>query len=66
MKRKTISITIEEELLEAIDNICNQYTNQKKTTYSRSQFFTDATLFLIAYSNGAKHSQENIDNKEEN
>lgn len=62
MKGKIISITIDEELLESIDNICKDYTSQKKSRYTRSQFFTDATLFLIAYSQ--EHSQV-INKKEE-
>lgn len=67
LTRKTISITIEEGLLEAIDSICEEYSKQKKSNYSRSQFFTEASLFLMAYSDELKHSQEeNKDIKEEN
>ena len=66
MEVKNVSITMEKELVESIDKICEQYSQEKKTRYTRSQFITEACLFLMAYSNlQAKNIQENIDNKEE-
>lgn len=66
MEVKNVSITMEKELVESIDKICEQYSQEKKTRYTRSQFITEACLFLMAYSKlQAKNIQEKLDNKEE-
>ena len=64
MKTKVVSINIEETLLQAIDKVCEEYSRVKKVKYTRSQFFTESALFLMACSQ--KHSEENKENKEEN
>lgn len=64
MTNKVISISIEEDLLSSIDKICEEYSRIKKIKYTRSQFFTESALFLMAMSQ--KHSEENKENKEEN
>ena len=65
MKTKVISINIEENLLSAIDKICEEYSRVKKIKYTRSQFFTESAMFLMAMSQ--EHSEENKkENKEEN
>lgn len=64
MKTVKISVNIEENVLKAVDQICEEYSQAKKVRYTRSQFITESVLFLMAMSQ--KHSEENKENKEEN
>ena len=58
---------MEEELLKSIDKICEDYSKANKFKYTRSQFVTDACLFLIgsAQAEYSKNIQEENNMKEE-
>ena len=66
MRTRNICITVEEELLNSIDNICKDFSSQKKVKYTRSQFFTEASLFLIAMSQAHTKKTDSEKTKEEN
>ena len=64
-KRRIISISIDEELLSEVDNVCKAIEAEKKTKFSRSDFITEAIMFLIASSQAFVQNKNNKENKEE-
>ena len=60
---KAISITIDQELVNTIDAICEANSSAKRKNYSRSEFITEAVLFLL---NMSKELKERNETKEVN
>ena len=63
-KRRIISISIDEELLSEVDTVCKAMEAEKKTKFSRSDFITNAIMFLIASSQQYVQKKEK-ENKED-